>query len=109
MEAFIFVIGIGVLCIALGIVNMLGNISTIHSYHRKRVSEADRPAFGKLVGLGTVIIGGGVCVFGAISAITFNSESPIFTIIASTVLILSIIVGSIISFYAMKKYNGGIF
>ena len=42
---------VGVVCIVLGISNMRGNISSLHSYHRHRVSEEDRIPFGKQVGL----------------------------------------------------------
>ena len=98
---------IGAIVILLGITNMMGNISTLHSYHRKNVSEADRPAFGRLMGLGTVILGSGVVIFGVLMAV--GAENPIITICATTIMIIGIIVGLGISFYAMKKYNGGIF
>ena len=32
---------LGLFLSALGIVNILGNVSTIHSYHRRRVREED--------------------------------------------------------------------
>ena len=51
---------VGVVCIVLGISNMRGNISSLHSYHRSRVSEEDRIPFGKQVGLGTIIVGIGI-------------------------------------------------
>ena len=41
MSELIAAIIIGVICIVIGILNMHGNISMIHSYHRKRISEAD--------------------------------------------------------------------
>ena len=31
----------------LGIVNIMGNISTIHSYNRRRVKEEDVPKYGE--------------------------------------------------------------
>ncbi|MBQ8331912.1 MAG: hypothetical protein IJX94_05390 [Clostridia bacterium] len=34
----------------LGIINMTGNISSLHWYHRQRVTKEDRKPFGKLVG-----------------------------------------------------------
>lgn len=51
MPAFIVTFIIGVVCIILGISNMRGNISSLHSYHRHRVSEEDRIPFGKKGGL----------------------------------------------------------
>ena len=56
---------IGIACIAFGIMNMKGNLSTLHRYHRDRVSEEDRIPFGKKVGLGTVIIGAAFIAVGA--------------------------------------------
>ena len=46
------------LCISvIGIVNIKGNISTIHSYNRRRIKEEDIPKYGKVVGAGTLIMG----------------------------------------------------
>ena len=39
---------LGLILVILGIVNMTGNLSTLHSYHRHRVSERDRKPFGKM-------------------------------------------------------------
>ena len=100
---------VGVVCIVLGILNMRGNISTLHSYHRHRVSEEDRIPFGKQVGLGTMIIGIGIIIFSVLSAVTLYTENNIFILIGTVVLIVGIIVGLIISFKAMIKYNKGIF
>ena len=58
---------VGIVCIVLGISNIRGNISSLHSYHRYRVSEEDRIPFGKQVGLGTIIVGIGIIIFGIFS------------------------------------------
>ena len=100
---------VGVVCIVLGISNMRGNISSLHSYHRHRVSEEDKIPFGKQVGLGTVIIGIGIIIFSFLSAVTLYTENNIFTLIGTAVLIVGIVVGLIMSFKAMIKYNKGIF
>lgn len=100
---------LGIACIVLGIFNMRGHISTLHSYHRKRVSEENRLPFGRLVGLGTVIIGASIIVFSVFSAVRAMTENALFTVIGSVVMTVGIIVGLGISFYAMKKYNKGIF
>ena len=109
MPGNIVVFLVGVVFIVLGISNMRGNISTLHSYHRHRVSEEDRIPFGKQVGLGTIIIGIGIIIFSVLSAVNLYTENNIFTIIGTVVLIVGIIVGLIISFKAMIKYNKGIF
>ena len=100
---------VGVVCIVLGISNMRGNISSLHSYHRNRVSEEDRIPFGKQVGLGTIIVGIGIIVFGVLSSVTLYTENDIFILVGTAVLIIGIILGLVISFRAMIKYNKGIF
>ena len=100
---------VGVVCIVLGISNMRGNISTLHSYHRHRVSEEDRIPFGKQVGLGTIIVGIGIIVFSLLSSVTLYTENDIFTLVGTAFLIIGIILGLVISFRAMIKYNKGIF
>ena len=100
---------VGVVCIVLGISNMRGNISSLHSYHRSRVSEEDRIPFGKQVGLGTIIVGIGIIVFSVLSSVTLYTENDIFILVGTAVLILGIILGLVISFRAMIKYNKGIF
>ena len=100
---------VGVVCIVLGISNMRGNISSLHSYHRHRVSEEDRIPFGKQVGLGTIIVGIGIIVFSVLSSVTLYTENDIFILVGTAVLIIGIILGLVISFRAMIKYNKGIF
>ena len=100
---------VGIVCIVLGISNMRGNISTLHSYHRHRVSEEDRIPFGKQVGLGTMVIGVGIIIFSVLSTVTLYTENNIFILIGTAVLIVGIVAGLIISFKAMIKYNKGIF
>ena len=100
---------VGVVCIVLGISNMRGNISYLHSYHRSRVSEEDRIPFGKQVGLGTIIVGIGIIVYSVLSSVTLYTENDIFILVGTAVLIIGIILGLVISFRAMIKYNKGIF
>ena len=109
MPEFIATVAVGVLCVVLGIINMSGNISSIHSYHRKRVSPENILPFGKMVGLGTVLMGIGVILFGIASLIRFYTENNLFVLIGTVLMIVSFVAGMALSFYAMKKYNGGIF
>lgn len=109
MEGYIISFIIGVVCIVLGISNMRGNISSLHSYHRYRVSEEDRIPFGKKVGLGTIICGCAVMAFSIFSAITLYTENQIFVIVGTVLLIAGLVVGLGLSFYTMIKYNKGIF
>ncbi len=109
MAGFTVAFLVGVMCIVFGILNMRGNISSLHSYHRHRVSEEDRIPFGKRVGWGTVIIGIGIIIFSVLSAVTLYTENNIFTLVGTAVLIVGMILGLAMSFHAMIKYNKGIF
>ena len=105
----IFTSILGIVCIIIGISNRKGNISSLHSYHRKRVSEEDRLPFGKLVGFGTIICGVALLIMGGMSYLAEILLDELYLIIGSAVLIVGLAVGIGISFYAMFKYNKGIF
>ena len=55
MEEFMIQIIIGLVLIIIGILNMKGKISLLHSYHRKRVKKEYIIPFGKNVGIGSII------------------------------------------------------
>ena len=100
---------VGIICIILGATNIKGNISSIHTYHRYRVKEEDKLPFGKLMGIGTIIVGIGIILQGIAILLSDLLKNEVFTLIGLSFLFLSIIAGLIICVYAMKKYNGGIF
>lgn len=109
MEAFITTGILGVILIALGVMNMKGNISSLHWYHRQRVTEEYRKPFGKLVGLGTLMIGVAMILFGILFWIYEITTQVPYVIIGTVFLGVGIVVGLGLSFYAMIKYNKGIF
>ena len=109
MESIIVPIAIGALIVALGVNNLKGNINSIHWYHRKRVAEEDKAAFGKLMGIGTIVCGSGCILLGLFSGLTELLNRNIFNIIGSVLVVICIVLGLGISFYAMFKYNKGIF
>ena len=109
MKEIIVVGVIGSLLILIGIANTKGNISLLHSYHRKRVSEENRLPFGKLVGIGNIIIGAGLIVSGVLYAVELYAKIKGFQLASFIVLIAGLVLGLGISFYAMIKYNKGIF
>ncbi len=109
MGSFLGPIFLGIICIVMGIFNAKGDLSTLHSYHRKRVLEEDRIPFGKKVGLGMELIGISLILFGGFSLLSDVLENDIFTVIGSVLLVVGLMVGLALSFYAMIKYNKGIF
>ncbi len=92
---------LGIFISVLGIVNIKGNISTIHSYNRRKVKEEDIPKYGKAVGTGTLIMGASLVVSFIVS---FWSEVAI-----AFVIIPAVVVGIGFILYAQFKYNKGIF
>ena len=92
---------LGVFISALGIVNIMGNISTIHAYNRRKVREEDVPKYGKAVGTGTLIIGASFVVGFAVS---FISE-----LLMAIIILPAVIVGLGFILYGQFKYNHGIF
>lgn len=109
MEAVIGPAVIGVILIVIGYFNTKGNISSLHWYHRQRVSEEDRIPFGKQVGRGTLLIGCSLEVFAACSLASLLLENNVFAVIGSVIVVICIIIGCILMFSAMIKYNKGIF
>ena len=100
---------LGIVLIVIGLSNRKGNISILHSYHTKRVSEEDRIPFGKLVGLGMIIIGIGMILFSALMLLASYLQADLLTTIANVIMIAGFVIGIGIAFYAMFKYNKGIF
>ena len=99
MENIIMLI-LGVFISVVGIVNIKGNISTIHSYNRRRVKEEDIPKYGKVVGTGTLIIGISL-VLGFI--VSFWSEE-----IMGYIILPAIIIGLGLILYGQFKYNNSL-
>ena len=92
---------LGIFIAIIGIVNIMGNISTIHSYTRRKVREEDVPKYGRAVGTGTLIIG--VSLIAAFVT-TFWSETAM-----SFIVIPALVIGLGFILYAQFKYNKGIF
>ena len=56
-----------------------------------------------------MVVGIGIIVFSVLSSVTLYTENDIFILVGTAVLIIGIILGLVISFRAMIKYNKGIF
>ena len=92
---------LGIFISVIGIVNMTGNISTIHSYNRRKVKEEDVPKYGRAVGTGTLIIG--VSLIAAFVTAFWSEKAMSFIVIPALVIGLGFIL------YAQFKYNKGVF
>lgn len=92
---------LGILISVIGIVNINGNISTIHSYNRRKVKEEDVPKYGKAVGTGTLLIGASLVLA---FAVTFWNEGAI-----PYINIPAFVAGLAFILYGQIKYNHGIF
>ena len=109
MDSYIFMGVLAIILIVIGILNMKGNINSLHSYHRNRVSEADRVPFGRMVGLGTIIVGISLLLNAACAFALEKTGTSTFSIAGTVILVIGLVVGIGLNFYAMIKYNKGIF
>ncbi len=92
----------GILLSTLGIVNIMGNISTIHAWNRKRVKEADIPRYGRAIGAGTLVIGAAFFIVSYL--VTFWNAAVI-----DYIMLPGLGIGLALILYAQLKYNHGIF
>ena len=92
---------LGLFISTLGIINIRGNISTIHSYNRRNVKEEDIPKYGKALGTGTLIMGASF-ILGYFAM--FCSET-----VMAVIILPAVVVGLGFILYGQFKYNKGIF
>ena len=109
--AFIFIeplrgtlelLGLGIILVITGIFNLCGNIGSIHWYNRRKVTKENQKPYCLLVGLGTLIMGGGLIVSGFIQAFVGIEASAITTV-------SGLFIGLPVILYAQFKYNKGLF
>lgn len=109
MTSSILTIAVGILMIVIGAVHMTGNISLLHSYHRKRVREEDKKPYGKAVGVGMLVIGLSIIAFGALFLAFEKTQNDALVLVGTGVMLGGLAVGTVLIFRAMMKYNKGIF
>ena len=96
---------IGLVLIIIGFSNRKGNLKLLHSYHIKNVKKEDELPFGKLIGLGSIIVGI-TLIFVSIFDFLTRKE---FSLISNILLFSGLIPGVGIILHALFKYNKGIF
>ncbi len=109
MIAFILLALVGGILIFFGVLNCCGNLKPLHSYHYKRVAKKDFLKFGRRVGLGNILIGVSIILYGASLYAYEKTQSDLCVLIGLVVLFVGLGAGLAISFAAMQKYNKGIF
>ncbi len=92
---------LGIFLSTLGIVNIKGNISTIHSRNRRNVKEEDAPRYGRAIGTGTLIIGAALAL--SYFAAFWNEAGIDYIVLPAMVIGLAFIL------YGQIRYNHGIF
>ena len=106
----IITIAAGIACIVIGILNTKGNISMMHSYHIDNIKEEDKPIFGKIVGSGMIIVGVSLTISGVLlGLVELGYSDASYGVISTVIMIVGLVVGLGICFYATKKYNKKIF
>lgn len=108
METIIVPGILGLMITVIGIVNMTGNISTLHWYHRSHVKEEDRLPFGRMIGKGTIIIGLTLIINACFEYAAARSGNSLGTI-GGIILTAGLALGSVLIIWALFKYNKGIF
>lgn len=93
---------LGLFIIAIGLANIKGNISTIHWYNRRRITEENAPKYGRVIGTGMVLVGAGLVV--SFFVLTFWRET-----VADVIGLTMGLAGFSVCLYGQFKYNKGIF
>jgi len=102
MGKIITLLFIGGVLTLLGIMNIKGNVSTIHWYNRRKVNKHDIPKYGKCMGAGSIIMGIALIVS---AILEFAFKSSLFDYL----LLDGCFVGLAVMLYGQFKYNKGIF
>ena len=105
---YIAIFILGLVCIAIGVMKTMGNLSMIKYRHRRRVAPENRLAFGRLVGIGTIITGVGFLVSGTLFLLADLRANPALETAGGIATIIGAVIGLALMGFAMIKYNKGI-
>lgn len=109
MERLLTLFFLGAVLLVMGVLNCKGDLRSLHHYHRRRVAEADVPAFGKAVGLGSILCACGCLFFALFDLLAMLTACTALTLVGTCGLVLGMAVGIVLSLYAIIKYNKGLF
>ncbi len=102
MEKYIAFVIVGIVLVGVGILNYRGNISSIHWYNRRKVSEADIPSYGRCMGIGSMVCGGALLLTAMLEILLKNPMVEI-------TILLGFAIGLVFLLYGQFKYNKGLF
>ena len=109
MVTFFILTPLGVLFLILGAINMTGNISSLHWYHRQRVAEEDKKPLGQRVGIGMLLIGLCIIAFAVLLLLTEKTGKDVFVLAGTAALLTGMAISLVLILGAIHKYNKGIF
>ena len=109
MFAYLIPMVVGIILIIIGIDNLRGNIDSVHFYHTHRVKQSDKKAYGKLMGIGTLICSLGTMSFGILALLSDTTDNPSLSTAGSYLAVMGLIADIGFMTYATVKYNKGIF
>ena len=93
---------LAIACFVIAKAHFEGNVSSIHSYHLRRIHEKDLKDYARTMGIGMMIIGLG-CFMNLLARL-FH-----LFLLGEIGMMIGIVVGMVIMIYAQMKYNHGIF
>ena len=96
---------VGIVCLIIGILNMKGNISILHSYHINNITEENKAPFGKMIGIGMLINAVTLVIYGSLFIPAELTKENVYLTIGNIVLIIGLVLGLGICLFAIKKYN----
>ena len=100
---------IGAMLSLLGILNMTGNIRSVHLNQRKNVTPEGIRPFSMLIGAGTLIVGISCILFGISGILSVKYNIDMISVIGAVILSIGAIFGVLINVFAILKYNFGLF
>ena len=102
MIEYIILLSLGICVVILGAFTSKRNIFLIHWYNRMKVTPGNEKAYGKVVGIGMIVMGASISATSILQMI-FDIE------VLWSIIIIGFVVGLAFILYGQWKYNKGIF
>ena len=89
-------------CFVFAYAHFKGNVSLVHSYHKRKIKQENLMSYSKTMGVGMLICGLG-CLMNLLARL-FH-----LFILGKIGVVIGLVVGIVMMIYAQMKYNHGIF